>query len=121
MFNADLGNSFVRVRYRVCETVYLSSLRVGESLVELKVEVYELPSGLFSAAVFALEYFNLEYRLGPPKDTELSLKGVVPFYVIDEFYDTTAISARSQSEALQSAFQIIHEKLTQAGCDIEVF
>ena len=38
MFNADLGNSFVRARYRVCETVYLSSLRVGESLVELKVE-----------------------------------------------------------------------------------
>ena len=120
MSNAFLGSSFVRTRYRVCEIVYLAPLRVGESHVELKVEVYEMASGLFSAAVFALEFFNLENTPVPAIGDQASIKGVVPLYVLDEFYDTTAISARSQAEALQAAFQLIHEKLSQAGCEIEV-
>ncbi len=120
MSNTSVGSSFVRTRYRVCETVFLAPLRVGESHVELKIEVYETVTGLFSAAVFALEFFNLENTPVPPVSNQASIKGVVPLYVLDEFYDTTAISARSQSEALQAAFQVIHEKLTQAGCEIEV-
>ena len=118
MPDALFSNGFVRTKCRVCETVYLLPLRVGESHVELKVEIYEMSDGFFSAAVFALEFFNLENTPVPPfKSSE---KGVVALYVRDEFYDTTSISARSPSEALQTAFQTIHNKLSGAGCDIEV-
>ena len=79
MSNAFVGSSFVRTRYRVCETVYLSPLRVGESHVELKIEVYELASGLFSAAVFALEFFNLENTPVPPrKSRRFAVKRFLP-------------------------------------------
>lgn len=109
-------SDLIRPKYRVHETVYLEALRVGESHVELKVEIYELADGQFSAGVFALEFFNLEEVFG----TATLPKGVVPLYVLDEFYDTSSIKSATPSGALDLTRKLIHRKLSESGCQIEI-
>lgn len=52
--SADIfKNAPIRIRSRLHETLYLEPMQVGESHVELKVEIYENAGGEYSSAVFA--------------------------------------------------------------------
>ena len=112
-------NGKIRIRSHLHSTFFLEPMRVGESHIELKVEIYEMSDGLFSSSVFAKRAFLFEeaYLSGIEKESER--RGMVEMFVEDQFYDTTKICCKTCLEALEKTLQMIREQLLKSGESIE--
>ena len=110
----------IRIRSRLRETLYLEPMRVGESHIELKIEVYEDATGSFSSLVFAKEAFLIENAcLTGVIEQEADRRAVVRLFVEDLFYDTTQVRTRTSLEAVEATIEIIHQQLLKSGEPIE--
>lgn len=119
MANDAPNSAPLRIRSRLRETLYLEPMRVGESHVELKIEIYENAKGKFSSAVFASEVFLIEsaFLTGIAEGEER--RGMVTLFVEDKFYDTSSLHASSVVEAVDATLQIVHTQLLKSGEQIE--
>jgi len=118
--SADIFKSApIRIRSRLRETIYLEPMQVGQSHVELKIEICENDKGEFSSAVFAGEVFLIEsaFLTGIAEGEER--RGMVTLFVEDKFYDTSGLRASSVAEAVDATLQIIREQLLKSGEQIE--
>ena len=110
----------IRIRSRLRETLYLEPMRVGESHIELKIEVYEDATGNFSSLVFAKEVFLIELAfLTGVIEQEADRRGMVRLFVEDLFYDTTQIRTTTLLEAVEATIEMIHQQLLKSGEPIE--
>jgi hypothetical protein len=109
----------MRIRSRLNETLYLEPMRVGESHVELKIEVYANPAGTFLSTVFAKQVFLIEPAFLTGINQESERRGMVSIFIEDEFYDTTAIRANTVAGAIDATLKVIEEQLLKSGEAIE--
>ena len=109
----------IRIRSRLRETLYLEPMRVGESHIELKVEIYENAKGQFSSGVFASEVFLMESAFLTGIVERGERRGMVALFVEDKFYDTSSLRASSVAEAVDATLQIVHKQLLTSGEPIE--
>jgi len=94
-------------------------MRIGESHIELKVEIYEGTAGVFSSAVFAKEVFLIEPAFISGISRKVERRGMVSLFVEDPFYATRNIRASTELQALEATLQIIQGHLLKSGHSIE--
>ena len=109
----------IRIRYKLRETIYLEPMIVGQSSIELKVEIYEDENGKFSSSVFDNETFLIEpaFLTGLPEDEDR--RRMVTFFIKDEWYKTNGLCSSSVPEAIDATLKIIREQLLESGEPIE--
>ena len=118
--NPDIcKNPAIRIRARLCESLYLEPMQVDKSQVELKVEIYADANGEFTSVVLAKEVFLLEAAFLTGIDEGEERRGLVPLFVEDAFYDTSGIRATNIESAVKATLEMIREQLLKAGKPIE--
>lgn len=119
MIDKPTNDSPIRIRYRVRETIYLEPMVVGQSSIDLKVEIYENENGKFTSSVFEKDTFLIEpaFFTGLPEDEDR--RRMKSFYIEDEWYKTDGVCSSSVPEAIDATLKIIREQLLESGESIE--
>ena len=119
-FNTQqLRMSLIQIRSRLRESVILEPLLVGDSRIELKIEIYEALPSAFSSKVYSKETYLIEpaFMEGVPKEEDR--RSMVDLFVEDLHYTKTGNSAISLDASLMEALHYIHAQLLKAGQPIE--
>jgi hypothetical protein len=112
------SSMLIRVRSRLRETIFLEPMRVGDSHIELKIEIYENTDGIFTSLVLVKRVFLIEPAFSTGIE-ESECRGMYPIFVDDLFYDTSHIRRKSVIDAIDATILIIYEQLLKSGEFIE--
>ena len=119
MPNSIFENKLIRLKSRVCEIVDLEPIVLGETHVELRIEVYENASGVFTTTVFSKEVFLIESAFLSGPQTEQEKRGMYTVFVQDMYHDTSEIRAETAVAAINMTVHEIHKRLIHSGEKIQ--